>query len=227
MWWLIPAALAAPLGSPAPVQSLGALRVSVSASGERAPTSDASLLPSVRSPDGTLRVDLVPVDGLGVWADASLRSGRVSSGTSHGWSLGGGLRGAAWLTRAVGLGLQARGRYGLDWTRGGDGDVDGWYRRVALRSAATVIVGPRDGGVWAWAGARATLWGNESLDVVSEGISWDLGEAHPLGLVLGGEVHSSDLRGPGLPGELRLSLGFEVHLVDVAGIAVWVGISPS
>lgn len=224
---LISTALASPLGSPVALPSHGALRGSVGLSAERVPSEASSVLPTVRTPSTSLRLDLNLAQGLGAWVGGSYRTASVSNSSyrGHGWSAGAGVRGAAWLLDSFALAAQVRGRYGLDWTRTDDGEVEGWYRRVAVRGALTAVVGPREGGAYAWAGARITAWGNEELDVASEGMSWDLGQTRRVGAVLGGEVHSDDLIGHGQPARMYASLGFEVHLVDVTGLGMWVGLA--
>ena len=81
----------------------GTLGLSVGLVADRA-TGDSST-PLLRAPRESVRLDLVPMDGLGLWVEGAWRPRlREVEGWSTGWRTGGGLRVAGWFARSWEIG---------------------------------------------------------------------------------------------------------------------------
>ena len=158
----------------------------------------------------------------GGWKTSAIESAGYRG---HGYTFGGGLRGAVWMIEVLAITAQVRGHYSLDWTRDSDGETDGWHRRMSARGAASLMYGRRDGGAYGWLGAAQNLWGNEELVVKSKSLEWNIDPQLKTSLLFGGELHSSDLLGYGNPRHAYLSAGVEAQFITVSALAFWVGLA--
>lgn len=207
-------ALATTLDSPVATNAHGNVRVAMVAAGE------GTLRRAAKLPDHRLRLDAMPMDGVGIWATAGWYSGAPRNGHRDlGWSVGTGGRATDWITRGLAVGASAGIFSGGRWTTGDE--VQREVRFSELAGTPVLVVGPKGGGAYAWGGPAVAL--RAVAPAADEAVDWAAATGG-LGLEIGGELHSSDLIGPGDPRRAHLSIGAGVHAVDTFRISIWMGV---
>jgi hypothetical protein len=216
-------ALAAPLEAPIPVAEHGTVRVQLQASG-----SGTSLGSAIRLPNRGFRVDLVPATGGGLWVDVNYLDQAATTQTrERAWFVGVGGRGCAWFGRsAFGFGGLGRVSYGDNWTKLEAGGRSPWRRHLLFEGLPGLIVGPKGGGAYAWAGPVVTF--QEIAAISPEG---DAGAFEPedppvkLSGEIGGELHSADLLGYGDRRTAYISFGASIRRGSTWTLSVWSGLA--
>ena len=173
---------------------------------------------------GELRVDVRPVDAVGLWGAAGLTrhelSGTGHAGLGMGWAVGGhavlpldGPRPA--------LSLRYR-RY--DTRSGSKDDPRTESSAWALDGSANLVLGHMDQGVVFWAGPTWTVREAASVQVHEDDVQVDLDAKLPVGATLGAEFVSDPL---GTPWKRtpRVSFGAEVQGIDAWGLSGWMALS--
>lgn len=171
-----------------------------------------------------LRVDVVPIDGLGLYADG-VRINARGDGKSRdrGWRGTVGAHGAWWLGDRVGIGAIAEAAAGRDWTI--DGDVrSAEVGRFALTASPSLVVGERGAGAYAWAGPEVAAIARIRGASSGGGLEWPAPPVH-VRATIGAEFVSDDLVGPGAKGEAHARVGAALRAGSTWGLGVWVGAS--
>lgn len=170
------------------------------------------------------RVDVVPIEGLGLYADG-VRINARGDGKSRdrGWRGVVGAHGAWWLGESVGIGAIGEVAAGRDWT------IDGGVRssevgRLAFTASPSLVIGPRGGGAYAWAGPEVAAIARIRGASSGGGLEWPSPPVH-VRATLGGELVSDDLVGPGAKGEAHARVGAALRAGATWGLGVWVGAS--
>ena len=170
------------------------------------------------------RVDIVPVDGLGLYVDG-LRINARGAGKSRdrGWRGAVGAHGAWWLGDRVGVGAVGEVSGGQDW------NVDGGVRsaemgRFELTASPSLVFGERGGGAYAWAGPEVSAIARVRGASSGGGLDWPEPPVH-VRATIGGEFVSDDLVGQGASGEAYARIGAALRAGSTWGLGVWVGAS--
>ncbi len=171
-----------------------------------------------------VRVDVVPIDGLGLYVDG-VRINARGDGKSRdrGWRGAVGAHGAWWLGDRIGFGAIAEAAAGRDWTTDA-GVRSAEVGRFAVTASPSLVVGERGAGAYAWIGPEVAAIARVRGASSGGGLEWPAPPVH-VRATIGGELISDNLVGPGARGEAHARVGAVVRAGSTWGLGVWVGAS--
>jgi hypothetical protein len=176
-----------------------------------------------RVPLRSARIDVTPVAGVGVFADAGWSTLRLANQSlDQGWIVGGGARARLSLAPPLGLALAARASGGTSWRLMPGNLREDVSRAIVVQALPAAVLKTTEGDAFAWAGPAFTLTGTRLLEPGGGGFDWTNADER-VGLEVGGEMRSDDLLGYGRAGELFLTAGLAIHAVDHLGATTWLG----
>ena len=182
---------------------------------------------------GTFRLNLRPVDVLGVWADFGWHVDALT-GLNHRATVttapAAGLH-LAWPGKGFRPALSVRGSLLTSQNTDTDDDtgeveVTSEHRALQVDAALLGAWGASSGGVNVWAGPIAAVYDDHSvvdLETPTD-VSIDLDSSLPVGLAIGGEAISDTIGSPWKPRSARVSTGLEFRLIDAWGVSAWMGL---
>ena len=213
-------ALAASLGSTVPSRSTGVGTLTFGASDDLAYRRVDPDEPALRETLLSLRADLVPLDGLGLWVSGARRTSRLRTlgYSGAGFEVQGGVRSAIFVGRWLGLGAVAAAGLGRETSSGGANS----RALLSVDVGAQLLVGAA-GGPHAWLGVGATPYLSDTL-VRGELETRLRAPSLPLQLCVGTELWSDDIVSPPARVSPRLAIGTELRMLSGFGLSAWISV---